>query len=109
MTLSFTWLDHGPDPRSHKGIITCTASDNSPVSGHARLGQTQITQESYRLYILQVIRLLRKLGYTSNNAPERSKVIVRHVPREKSCVVWYHIAGKFGDFTLFKHLVKESW
>ena len=31
-----TW----PDPRLHMGIITCSASDNSPASGNARLGKT---------------------------------------------------------------------
>ena len=29
-----------PDPRLHMGIITCSASDNSPASGNVRLGKS---------------------------------------------------------------------
>ena len=35
VTPSLAW----PDPRSHRGIIACSASDNSIAPGNARLGQ----------------------------------------------------------------------
>ena len=52
-TLSFGW----PDPKSRRGIIACSASDNFCASGHTRIGdiqfhmvRSQIAQKHYRLY-----------------------------------------------------------
>ena len=72
-----------PDPRLCRGVINCSASNNSATSGNRTLG---LTQEHYHLYTASD----NVFALTGAGQAGLGETIVGHVPcDQKLHVVWY--------------------